>query len=146
MKYIVAILANLLGLLGFCGTAHADDEDTIEYRKHVMESLNAQAAILGQIVSGAVPDDNAVQHLDILALLASTAKKSFEAKVPGGDAKPEVWSNWADFSKRMDEFAKKTDEAAKIAHTQGAQAAMSNMLDVLSCKSCHDKYRVEKKK
>ncbi len=134
-----AVLASML----FNAGARADDQDAIEYRQRVMESLNAQAAILGQIVSGAVPDDNVEKHLDILALLASTAQKSFEPKVQGGKSKPEVWSNWADFSKRMDEFAVKTAEAAKIAHTQGSQAALSNMLDVLSCKSCHDKYRTE---
>jgi cytochrome c556 len=146
MKSAVAIASMALASTAMAAdSASADPKDTIEYRRHVMESLNAQAAILGQIVSGAVPDDNVVQHLDILALLASTAKKSFEPKVPGGDSKPEVWSNWADFSKRMDDFAKKTAEAAKIAHTQGGQAALANMLDVLSCKSCHDKYRTEKK-
>jgi cytochrome c556 len=131
---------------GLASLAHADDKDTIEYRQHIMKSLNAQSAILGQIVSGAIPDDNVVQHMDVLALLASTALKSFEAKVPGGEAKPDVWSDWADFSKRMQEFAKKTEEASKIAHTQGGQAALANMLDVLSCKSCHDVYRAEKKK
>jgi cytochrome c556 len=127
-------------------TAHASDEDAIEYREHIMTSLNAQAAVLGQIVSTAIPADNAVAHLDALALLASTALKSFEPKVPGGEAKPEVWSDWPDFSKRMNEFAERTAEAAKIAHTEGAEAAMSNMLDVLNCKSCHDVYRAEKKK
>lgn len=131
---------------GLVSLAHADDKDTIEYRQHIMKSLNAQSAILGQIVSGAIPDDNVVQHMDVLALLASTALKSFEAKVPGGEARPEVWKDWADFSKRMQEFAKKTEEASKIAHTQGGQAALANMLDVLSCKSCHDVYRAEKKK
>jgi len=143
IKPAIVMASLALALMLFADFARADDQNAIEYRQHLMESLNAQAAILGQIVSGAVPNDNVVEHLDILALLASTAKKSFEAKVPGGKSKPEVWSNWADFSKRMDEFATKTAEAAKIAHTQGGQAALSNMLDVLSCKSCHDKYRAE---
>lgn len=139
-----AVLSMAL-LAGVASVAHADDKDVIDYRQHIMKSLNAQSAILGQIVSGAVPEDNLVQHLDVLALLASTALKSFEPKVPGGDAKPEVWSDWPDFTKRMQEFAKKTAEASKIAHTQGGQAALSNMLDGLNCKSCHDHYRAEKK-
>jgi cytochrome c556 len=146
LRYALAVSSILVASTMIVGSlAHADDKDAIEYRQHIMKSLNAQAAILGQIVSGAVPDDNVAQHLDILALLASTAKKSFEPKVQGGESKPEVWSEWADFSKRMDEFSKKSAEAAKIAHTQGGQAALANMLDVLSCKSCHDKYRNEKK-
>jgi cytochrome c556 len=126
--------------------AHADDKDVIDYREHIMNGLNEQSAILGQIVSGAIPNDQVAAHLDSLALIASTALKSFEAKAPGGEAKPEVWSDWPDFSKRMTEFAQKTAQAAKIAHTEGPDAALTNMLDVLTCKSCHEKYRAEKKK
>jgi cytochrome c556 len=147
MRYSLRLAGLTLALAtGLTPLAHADEKDTIEYRQHIMKSLNAQSAILGQIVSGAIPEDNLVQHLDVLALLASTALQSFEPKVPGGEAKPEVWNDWADFSKRMQEFAKKTQDASKVAHTQGGQAALSNMLDVLSCKSCHDVYRAEKKK
>lgn len=127
-------------------TAYADDKDVIEYREHIMNGLNAQSAILGQIISTAIPNDNVVAHLDTLALLASTALKSFEPKVHGGEAKPEVWAEWEDFSKRMNEFAQKTANAAKIAHTQGPEAALTNMLDVMTCKSCHEVYRDEKKK
>ena len=126
-------------------TAHADDADVLQYRKHVMTSLNEQAAMLGQIVSNAIPKDNVVAHLDAMALLASTALKAYEPKVLGGKAKPEVWSKWPDFSNRMKEFAEKTAAAAKTAHTAGPDAALLNMLDVLSCKSCHDAYRTEKK-
>ena len=126
-------------------TAHADDADVLQYRKHLMTSLNEQAAMLGQIVSNAIPKDNVVAHLDAMALLASTALKAYEPKVPGGKAKPEVWTKWPDFSNRMKEFAEKTAAAAKTAHTAGPDAALLHMLDVLSCKSCHDTYRTEKK-
>ena len=61
------------------------------------------------------------------------------------DAKPEVWTNWPDFSKRMNEFAQKTAEVAKIAREKGKEAAMTNVLDALPCKPCHEKYRTEKK-
>jgi cytochrome c556 len=128
-----------------CMPAQADDEDVREYREHVMKSLNAQAAVLGQIVSYAVPPDNLQAHLDTIALLASTALEAFEPKVPGGEAKPEVWSQWPDFSKRMREFAEKTAAAAKLGHTASPEEALSNMLDVMECKGCHEVYRDEKK-
>ena len=125
--------------------AHADDKDVIEYREHIMKSLNAQAAVLGQIVSYAVPNDNLQAHMDAIALLASTALEAFEPKVPGGEAKPVVWSQWPDFSKRMREFAEKTAAAAKLGHTSSPEEALANMLDVMDCKGCHDTYREEKK-
>lgn len=127
-------------------TASADDKNAIDYRQHIMNTLNEQSAALGQILSVAVPDDNVIAHLDAIALTASTALKAFEPKVPGGEAKPEVWSNWADFSKRMKDFAQKTAEMSKTAHEQGKDAGLANVIDALSCKSCHDTYRSEKKK
>jgi cytochrome c556 len=124
--------------------AQAEDEDVIEYRQHIMKTLEAQSAALGQILSGAVPDDNLVAHLDTLALTASTALRSFEPKVQGGESKPEVWAKWPDFSKRMKDFADKTAQTAKIAKQQGKEAATEHVMEALSCKSCHDVYRAKK--
>jgi cytochrome c556 len=146
MKHLLKLLCLSAGSVCVVNTAaHADDKDVIEYRQHIMKSLNEQSAALGQILSGTVPDDNAVAHLNAIALAAATALKSFEAKVPGGESKTQVWANWADFSKRMNEFAQKTAEAAKTANEQGKDAAMTNIVDALTCKSCHDVYRQEKK-
>ena len=123
------------------------NKDVIEYRQHIMSTLNEQAAALGQILSGAIPDDNLAAHLEAIALTSSTALKAFERKVPGGEAKAEVWSNWADFSKRMNEFVRKTAQTAKAAQ-QGVckDDLTTDIVDALSCKSCHETYRSEKKK
>jgi cytochrome c556 len=139
--FVVALFSS-----GMLGTAYADDKDVVDYRQHIMNTLNEQSAALGQILSAAVPDDNVVSHLDALALTASTALKAFTQKVPGGEAKPDVWANWADFSKRMSEFARMTADMAKTAHEQGKEAGLANVIDALSCKSCHDTYRKEKPK
>jgi cytochrome c556 len=125
--------------------ARAAVNDAVAYREHIMNTLNAQSDALGMILSTAIPNDNAGAHLEIIALAAATGLKAFEAKVPGGEAKPEVWSNWPDFSKRMKEFADKTGALAKLAKDKGQEAALSNVLDALTCKSCHDTYREEKK-
>lgn len=144
----VGLVAISLGQAGHAdekATQHYADKDVLAYRQHIMNVLNEQSSALGQILSTVVPDDQAVQHLQIIALTASTALRAFEPKVPGGEAKPEVWSNWTDFSKRMNEFAQKTAQAAKTAKEQGSEVVMENILDVLTCKSCHDVYRAEKK-
>jgi cytochrome c556 len=124
-------------------TAAVDNQDVIDYRQHIMNTLNEQAGALGEILSAAVPDDNVVSHIDAIALTASTALKAFEPKVPGGEAKPEIWSNWADFSKRMQDLAANTAKMAKTAHDEGKDAALQQVVDALSCKSCHDTYRKE---
>ena len=126
------------------GLARTDDKDVIDYRRHVMKLLNEQSGALGEVLSGAIPNGNVTAHLEAIALTAATALKAFEPNVPGGQARPQVWANWADFSSRMNEFAQKTALMAKIAKEQGQDAALPNVLDVLTCKSCHDVYRDEK--
>jgi cytochrome c556 len=138
-----AIALGAMMLLPMVG--HTDDKDVVDYRQHIMKSLEHQTAVLGQILSGAGPTENTVAHMETLALTASIAEKSFEAKVPGGAAKPEVWKEWADFSKRMKEFAAKSAEMAKVAKEQGPDQAAMLVIEALPCKSCHDVYRDEKK-
>jgi len=138
------LLAMAVLMMPIAGRA-ADDKDVIEYRQHVMKTLNEQSAELGLILSTAVPGDNVVSHIDALALAASISLKAFVPKVQGGEAKPDVWANWPDFQKRMKEFAAKTAEMSKVAHEQGPDQALGLVIPALSCKSCHDVYRSEKK-
>ncbi len=142
MKRILASLLCALTWLPMSSTA--DDQDVIDYRRHIMETLKAQTAALGMIMSGAIPDDNVVAHIDNIAATAATALKSFEPKVEGGDAKAEVWAQWDDFSARMNDFAAKTAAMSKTAHEQGKDEALLLAMDALTCKQCHDDYRVKK--
>jgi cytochrome c556 len=125
----------------------ADDQEVIDYREHIMKTLDEQSAAVGMILSGTIPGDSLAAHLQAIALSAQIALKAFEPKVVGGEARPEVWGNWADFSKRMNEFAKTTLEAAAQAKEKGPDDAAlpAKIVDALSCKSCHDDYRKEKK-
>jgi cytochrome c556 len=142
-----AVALGVVMLLPMVG--HTDDKDkdkdVMEYRQHIMKSMEQQTAALGQILSGAGPAENTVAHMQALALTASIALESFKPKVPGGAAKPEVWNDWADFSKRMKEFADKSAEMAKIGREQGADQAALHVIEALPCKGCHDVYRDEKK-
>ncbi len=143
----VSILCCSCALLIAALPVLAADQDVVQYREAVMKTLNEQIGALGQIASDVVPDDNLVTHMDIVALAASTALKAFKPNVPGGKAKPEVWTNWADFSKRMTEFAQQTAAGAKIAKAQGKDAALVQLINYAdSCKGCHDMYRQEDKK
>jgi cytochrome c556 len=124
----------------------AKPEDAVDYREYIMKSLNEQSAALGMILSAAVPADSEGAHMEAIALSAKIALKAFEPKVQGGQSKPEIWTNWADFSKRMNDFAQKTGEMARLAKEKGPEEAAANVIDALSCKSCHDLYRDQNKK
>ena len=121
--------------------AQADDQDVIDYRQHIMNTMDAQTAALGQILSLAIPDDNVVSHLEVIALAAQTSLSSFEQRVEGGESLPAVWDNWEDFSAKMNDFADKITLAAETAKAQGKDAAMGSILNALTCKQCHDDYR-----
>ena len=125
------------------GTAvHADDSDGIEYRQHIMKTLDEEMAAIGMILANRAPTDALATHTRILATTAATAKKAFEPKIPGGEAKPEVWANWADFAKRLDALTAATGQLAQA----DAAAATGVRADLATaCKGCHDQYRVPKK-
>ena len=130
-------------LLGTAAVAQADDQDVIDYRRHIMHTMGEQVAMLGMIMEQRAPATNLATHAQILAITASTAKKAFEPNVEGGEAKPEVWAKWPDFAKRLDELVAVTDALAKTAKA-GDVSATAPKLKELTCKGCHDTYRKPK--
>jgi cytochrome c556 len=125
-------------------SAFADDQDTIDYRRHIMKTMGEQTAILGMMMENKVPAADFATHAQVLAVTAATAKAAFEPEVAGGKAKPEVWSKWADFEQRMDALVAATADLAKTAKTGGMAAAAPKTKDALTCKGCHDTYRQPK--
>jgi cytochrome c556 len=105
-----------------------------------MKTLDEQTNAIGMILSGVIPDDNLQLHMDAIATTAAMALRSFEPNVPGGDSKPEVWSNWEDFSARMTDFEKKTANMARVAREEGPENAGELAIEALDCKSCHKLY------
>lgn len=138
-----AAIASVGAFLPISG--HADDQDVRDYRSHIMKTLGEQFAALNQISKGKAPAADVAVQAEVLSITAGVAKGAFEPKVPGGEAKPEVWDKWDDFSKRMDEMVAAANDVAKAAK-QGGVAAVTPKLSSLSCKGCHDVYRVAKKK
>ncbi len=140
-----ALLLLAVVLLASQQAAHADDQDAIDYRELIMKELDAESAALGMIVSGQIPPDSLSLQAKAIASSAKSALKAFEPKVPGGEAKPDVWSKWDDFAKRMQTFAQKSEEMAKVSESGNVAAVTELMIAALPCKSCHDVYRVKKK-
>ncbi len=121
-----------------------EDQDVIDYRQHIMKTMDEQTAAVGKIMSYAVPDEHFASHLEVIALAAQTSLKSFEKEVHGGESLPAVWENWDDFAARMNEFSEGLIAAAAIARERGKDAAMGPAFSALTCKQCHDDYREKK--
>ncbi len=129
--------------------AQADDQDVMNYRKQVMATIGEQAAAMNMTLQGKAPAEQFVSHVKTLHLAMTQAKKAFEPKVVGdgstGSAKAEVWANWADFSKRVDEQLVKLAALEKAAVDGGAAKAGPMIQTSLDCRGCHENYRVPKK-
>ncbi len=56
------------------------DQAIIDYRQHIMKTLNEQSAALGQILSTSVADTNTRAHLQAIAIAASIAPQGIRAQ------------------------------------------------------------------
>jgi cytochrome c556 len=123
----------------------AEAEGIIFERQQIMLQLDKDAEKLGNVVAGLLPADQLAATTAAIAKGAKESIAAFEPNAPGGRAKDTVWSNWADYSQRMQSFAEKSAEMAKVAETGDVAAVTSLMGDAVPCKQCHDVYREKKK-
>jgi len=131
--------------LAASGVALADDQDVIDYRRHVMKTIGEQLGAIQLILENRVPADNLAVHLQVIAATAPQAKGAFTSEVAGGRSKPEVWANWEDFSQRLDRFVAGAQELAQAAQAGDAPAAAARLPTTLDCKGCHEVYRAPEK-
>lgn len=91
------------------------------------------------ILQKKAPADSLAAFTQALSLAATTAKSAFTPKTEGGAANPVVWTNWADFSKRLDDFVTSTAALATAAKAGGV-AAVAAKIAAVDCQSCHQVY------
>lgn len=134
----VVLALNLLPAI-----ARADDQDVIDYRQHVMNTLEDQMVLINQIVHKQAPADNLATFAQILAMTAATAESAFKPNVAGGDSKPAVWSSWPDFSKQLAALVASTADLATTAKS-GDVSAVAAKIPALDCMGCHNTYMQKK--
>jgi cytochrome c556 len=125
--------------------ATANAAGAIFERQQIMQQLDKDAELLGDIAAGDAPADKLPEVTRSIAQGARDTRASFQQRIPGGRTKPEAWSNWADFSQRMDGFVTNADALAKVGQSGNVEAATSVMATALPCKECHDLYRMPKR-
>src|SRR5688572_26946053 len=119
----------------------AEREAIIFARQQAMSDLSDDSRKLGDIVAGLVPPAELAATTRSIANGARDAVASFHPQVPGGRAKPEVWTNNADFMQRMESFARNAEAMAVAGETGSVAAVTERMIDAMPCKQCHDLYR-----
>lgn len=131
-------------------TAHAQTaaltgEAAIAERQLVMDQLGKDSEVLGNVVAGLAPKEKLVDSARAVARGARESIVAFRQVAPGGRSKDEVWSNKADFDKKMDSFAKNADAMAVAAEAGNMPLVISMLGDALPCKQCHDVYRTPRR-
>lgn len=141
LKIVLAVALPLIPLSAVRGQA----DDPVLGRQLIMQALEDDAEALGMIAAGITPPTKMAEHARNLAQHAKESFESFKPEAPGGSAKPEIWSNWADYSKRMEAFVANSEKMATVAETGNVNAVTELMVDAMPCKGCHDVYRAKKK-
>ena len=68
------------------GDKSAGDKDVIDYRRHIMNTLNEQSGALGMILSTAIPGDNIAAHLEAIMLKSFDGEGELMRLVDDADA------------------------------------------------------------
>lgn len=126
----------------------ADDENAIKYRQSVMKAVGGHMGGAVAIVKGQVPyKDDLVAHATGLNDMAHVAANAFKEKTQGGDtrAKPEIWTDAAEFSEKIEDLKQATAAFLAAASSGGPEAAGAKLGAVGdACKGCHKKFRAKK--
>ncbi|MEO5586615.1 MAG: cytochrome c [Novosphingobium sp.] len=142
-RAVKAALAVALPLMPL-SMVHGQDEDPVLARQLIMQQLDEEGEALGMIAAKIDPPTKMAEHARNVAKLARESYDSFKPNAPGGSAKPEIWTNWADYSKHMEAFIANADKMSKIADTGDLTGVTEVLVDALPCKQCHDVYRQKK--
>jgi cytochrome c556 len=121
----------------------------IGYRQDVYGLIGWNFAALGEMVRGKRAWDGAefarrAERVAQLSLMTDEAFPPGSDKGATTDAKPEIWTNRADFDAKMEDFRR---EAAALAAAAkgGDEAAIKAQFAKTggTCKACHDQYKAD---
>jgi cytochrome c556 len=140
MRPILVLAVASIGL--WCGPpARAASQPAVEYRQHLMKTLEAQFQAITLIYIAGAPAENLHSHLTAALLTARMMPAAFELRVQGGASQPTIWTNWDDYARRMREFEARIAIAVEASkHGTPPQDVLFH-IDAISCKECHDRYR-----
>jgi cytochrome c556 len=125
-------------------------EDQLKLRKAAYSLMNYSLGSIDAMVEGKRPfnKDEALRNAELLAQLATVPRGFFGEGTDKGEtrAKPEVWTNRADFDAKMDKMITETGKLYQVAKTGDAAALKKSVADVdKACSACHDDYRVKRR-
>ena len=143
MRLLTKTAAFALALVATVAIAAEATDPTVKARQELMGVIGMNTKVLGEMAGGKIAFDAAAAGAAKAALVAASAdiaaKFEPQATDPKSEAKPEIWTNWADYQAKA--TALNTAATALDATTvEGVQAGMAGVGG--SCKACHSAYRL----
>jgi cytochrome c556 len=149
----VAAIGGLIAVIGSQAFAQEQRESpgerAVEYRQSLMTVLAGNFGPVAAMAGGKMPFNAALakKDADRVAFIATMAPDAFPANSNGAGktkAKPNIWTDQADFQKHAQELLDKT-AALQMAADSGDQAGIKSAATAvgMACKGCHDNYRAK---
>jgi cytochrome c556 len=150
----VRLIAPALLLAFAASSVHAQGqpskgEQALKYRKAVYQAIAWNFGPMSQMAQGKIPYDAKEFQLRAgrVAALAPMLSESYSAEsrdVTGSKAKPELWTQRADFDAKMQDLVDRSAALAAVARSGDAAKSKQAFLDTAgTCKACHDKYKAD---
>jgi cytochrome c556 len=141
-------------LTAVAAAAHAQGqpskaEQALKYRKAVYQAIAWNFGPMSAMAQGKVPYEakefeTRAQRVAALTPMLSESYSPDTQSVTGSKAKPELWSNRADFDAKMKTLVDRSATLASVSKGGDLEKSKAAFLDTAnSCKSCHDKYKAD---
>lgn len=122
----------------------AAEVDHIKARQDAFKQVGEAMKTIGEIAKGDVAYD-AEQFKTLVANMQAAGGEAFQhfvAGSEGGNAKPELWANMAQFEEGRDKMVAAVTALNEAAQTGSLDAIKPTLGDVgASCKACHDAFK-----
>lgn len=146
MKIVAIAAGALLATTALTVQAQVKPEDQVKLRQSAYALMGYNLGSLAAMAQGKKPYDKdlAARNARMVTTLSEVPKEFFGAGTDKGEtkARAEIWSNRADFDRKMDnmiaEARRLPDAAADLATLKKAVGDVG-----AACKACHDDYRAK---
>ncbi|MFK4824118.1 c-type cytochrome [Paenochrobactrum sp. BZR 588] len=124
--------------------------DVIEDRKAIMKDIGKSVGVMGAMMKGEVPFNNASAIEALKNIQLSADKFDPVALFPEGtdkgdtEAAPAIWQNMEDFTAHVNKFREDAAQSAAADPQDLDQLKPVFQQVAANCKACHELYRVKK--
>lgn len=146
-RKLIAAIAALTATLSFTAMAQTTPEDAADYRVSVMTALRGHIGAASMIVRGLVSNDgHLIGHAQGLASAANELHRVFPegSAVGESEALPAIWEDPDGFAAAISKMQEATAAFVEAAEGGDGEAIGGAFRNVgMSCRGCHDNYRVQ---